>query len=272
MSRPSRAHRLEGTTPSARLVSKKVKRRARRSRQRTKENLQTIRVFEESANSADGDPSVGTLHGLRTLRESVTGTSYFKKDPTYFRQDSRSNRRSRLVGSWQETTDAEKIIFGNRAIAKLGGQNAIAFSLNLSPEVEQKARSSPCWLRRTIVRLIGDLPMVLVFGLANGRLHLHGSVVMADGSSLRVVQEALGRAGGAWANQYGAVHQLVTKPLGSAGPVDRWGRYLFRNLCETGDVLASARWSMTNPARRVAKDLWEEVRRRANFAGSRTRR
>src|SRR4051812_12640594 len=107
----------------ANAVSKKVKRRRRRSRARSTESLLLMRVFETSAKQL--------RRGL--LVESLFSPSRSSLRPTQNHLSPRRGLGSRGLGSWAETLDLEKILFGVRAVAAVGGPHAIAFSLNLSP-------------------------------------------------------------------------------------------------------------------------------------------
>jgi hypothetical protein len=43
-------------------------------------------------------------------------------------------------------------------LALVGDAHAVAFTLNLNPDVEARARRHPDWLRRAVVRRVGPVP------------------------------------------------------------------------------------------------------------------
>src|SRR6185295_16770781 len=95
----------------ASAVRKKVTRRSRRSKARSRQSVRQIRNFERGV-AMSAQPSLVAAVPQR-----------------------------RGVGSWQETTDLEKVVFGVRAVEALGGSNGYAFTLNLGPDVELRAHS-----------------------------------------------------------------------------------------------------------------------------------
>jgi hypothetical protein len=174
-------------------------------------------------------------------------------------------KRGRGVGSWAETQDLEKLIFGVRAIARIGGPYAMTFTLNFGPAVARRAGSDPACVYRAIQRHIGrPIPLVTAFGASDSRLHLHGAVAAGSLEELDHIGRALERAGGAWDSVRGNCYQVHIKPLGGAsGTVDGWARYMASNLIEArGATRARPLWSMSNPARRIAKALHADLRRR----------
>jgi|KBSSwiStaDraftv2_1062776.scaffolds.fasta_scaffold237276_2 hypothetical protein len=175
------------------------------------------------------------------------------------------------MGSWAETTDIEKMKFALYAIKNAGRRHAMAFTLNLAPDVERRAKIDPDWLRRKIVLGVGsDVPLLIVFDAApdTDRVHLHGAYAAANSDDANRIDCALDAAGGEWAAPRGDSYKLLPKVLGEeSGTVDGWLVYLLKSITAAGQVVAGGPlWSMTNPARRAAKALHEDVRRAVNIA------
>ena len=161
-------------------------------------------------------------------------------------------------------------MFACRAAAKLGGANAMSFTLLLNPDFQRRAMANPDWLRRRLVQGVGsDVPMVMSFGYGGGEvLHVHGVVVLCPSKGSPADEQAritreMEVAGGPWAASHGSEHQVELKP--HCNP-DYWGgTYLNRNRLEAEGVIARGRsWSMTNPARREAQRQYDQVRRQIN--------
>jgi len=159
------------------------------------------------------------------------------------------------------------MLFGIRAIAAVGGEHAVAFSLNLNPGVAERASRKLDWLRRAIVRRVGGskVPLILAYGAKGGRLHVHGAFAAASAEHCKSIRMGLRAVAGEWANPHGHVFQLRCKRLGEGGPPDGWACYFPRNIAEARRVAAGGHhWSMTNTARRVAKQLHVDLRQRIN--------
>jgi hypothetical protein len=161
------------------------------------------------------------------------------------------------------------------AMKLLGGRNARAFSLNLAPDIEHRARNSPDWLRRRIIRILGNgTPLTLVFDAnRDGRLHLsrvhvHGCFVAVDAADAARIDRGLKLAGGEWAARRGQKHQLDTKVLGEeSGPISVWAHYLSRKLAPASKALSGGPlWSVTRGARAAAEALHDTIRRTVNTA------
>src|SRR5262249_55538571 len=150
-----------------------------------------------------------------------------------------SEHQRRRVVSWRDSTDYVKVNFAVRAVGDLGtAAHAHAFTLNLNPNLELRARSNPDWLSRRLVRYLrratGHLvPLIMVLGAANGRLHVTGAFVAEIPEERARIEEALKAAAGPWASRRGQGHQLDVRRLGVARPAAHWGTYLHdKNLIQ----------------------------------------
>jgi hypothetical protein len=101
-----------------------------------------------------------------------------------------------------------------------------------------------------------------------GILHLHGALVVRGvvavlPNDFERIHAALEAAGGTWASNRGDHHQLVIRTMYDP---DGWAVYLNRNRAEAATVTDGPLWSMTNAARREAKALYDDLRKRINAA------
>lgn len=177
--------------------------------------------------------------------------------------------------SWQYAGDRLKLTCVARAVSASSG--GLAFSLNLSPANENKAKALGAdWLRKRVVNhleaVLGVRGVVLVLeatggrkdhgkgstGVA-GRLHAHG-IVEATSNEIEAVRGALKAAGGRWADPRGMEHQVDARPLTGA---DGWVRYILEDQARTRrvvghDRLISTSRSLIEPGRAVLEELREK--------------
>lgn len=168
-------------------------------------------------------------------------------------------------------SDPLRLLYLHHACTSSGP--TIAFSLNLSPKIEAKARqqtSAAGWLLRRITReLPGHLDRPFVwFALEEtdeGRLHLHGEIVGPE-HAVSLIREALRRAGGiekarGWAKQADLVLDATegwTSYLGKRMALARKPNARSRYILDrsfSGDWIAASQ-----PVKRLAKRLYEADR------------
>lgn len=138
--------------------------------------------------------------------------------------------RFRKPAQWRDITDERRILEYHRAMYSLGP--VCAFTLNLNPEVEAKARSetSPAnWLLRRIKRELSiafekDIPFWFALEETEDdrRMHLHGEIGIPF-AGIKLAHGALKRAGGRWSS--GSQYQAHIR----ANPNDGWADYSAKN-------------------------------------------
>lgn len=143
-------------------------------------------------------------------------------------------RQYRSPAPWRDTSDQMRVTFRHLAIKTLGP--VYTLNLNLSPEVEALARDQAYplgWLHRRIShhldRALGrSVEFHLVGEEAEGRLHLHGEIQIAD-QEAKEARAALRKAGGLW-DADAPNRQAVARPDPDAG----WLNYLAGDLWRVG--------------------------------------
>ena len=111
--------------------------------------------------------------------------------------------------AWRDLSDQWRLEWFHHGLRSGGA--SMAFSLNLSPDVEQQTRqqgSSAGWLSKRIARRLKDalgrrVDFWFAFEVERGRLHIHGEIQIAEIDS-KAARKALRLAGGEWtiARQY----------------------------------------------------------------------
>jgi hypothetical protein len=241
-------------------VSKKVQRRQRRSKVRTRETLTAMRIFRNQTTGGGDRPF------------SVDSPPHYAFSASAAFPSVHLAASNRQMGSWAETMDREKVLVACMAVERIGGVNAIAFTLDLNPIVAEVVKSNPQTLIRSLLWRIGrTTPLLVVFGGYGAdrtpRPHLHGVFAGKDADDVDRIGRALEAAGGPWAASRGGQYQLDLQRLGGSRSVDRWAAYLTRNVAEAEEVMHGRRlWSMTNAARRPAKQLYSNLRQVVNTA------
>jgi hypothetical protein len=146
----------------------------------------------------------------------------------------------------------------------LRGNDPVAFSLNLSPDVEAAALRGSAKtvlqdrLRKGFKRygLQGmEFGFIIEF-TPEGRLHIHGIVANA-GKQYQLLRAALASAGGTWAGA-GTQYQVDVVSMWY-GP--GWARYLMKGAKVTRRKLGQQSvLSISRGLRRAAEDYWESLR------------
>jgi hypothetical protein len=171
---------------------------------------------------------------------------------------------------WRDVSDPLRLLYLHHACTSSGP--TIAFSLNLSPKIEEKARqqkSAAGWLLRRIMREPGHLDRPFVWFVLEetdeGRLHLHGEIVGPE-HAVSLLREALRRAGSiekarGWAKQADLVLDATEgwtaylgKRMALARKPNARSRYVF-DRSFSGDWIAASQ-----PVKRLAKRLFEADR------------
>jgi hypothetical protein len=174
----------------------------------------------------------------------------------------------RTPAEWRDLTDWMKIYYYQCAASHEG--TSYSFTLNLSPEIEAKARkqkSAAAWLLKRIKyelrKLLPSEDQMLAFVLeqknAKERLHLHGVIVTADPVKVRA---AMRLAAGEWERV--RQHQAHTH----ASPDEGWAGYIMKdNALNKNGCFSSLRgfkgepMACTRELGALAKDIYSRDRR-----------
>ena len=183
-----------------------------------------------SPTSPMSSPSVSVLSSSKarqtpTWWESLYGEPWGFSDPA----------------EWRDLSDPGRAHYYGQASADVGP--SLAFSLNLSPEIEAMARSMPSPLGWLAARLAYHLKALLgvpsEFMAAieetddvQHRLHVHG-ILCASPDEAETVRKALRKAGGEWPGV--RQHQAHTSP----SPDDGWASYCVKNVAKASPMRRS---------------------------------
>jgi len=238
------------------------------------EDAKTLKKFGTGAKSGRHAPLVRSASMARQVRSGTAESRSRTASSASGDEDSDANgdvgpppRRVRGVASWSECTEAIKLEYIVRAIADLGGHLARTFTLDLNPEQEQRALNDPESVARDIRRRVGlSTPLLVAFGASDdGRIHFHGAFAATSQAHIKRIRDTLRVAGGEWGAERGARFQVdvyfITNEQG-------WARYLLKNISAARVIVHSQyrMWSVTSPALRKARSLYQTIRARANAA------
>jgi hypothetical protein len=240
---------------------KKVKRRLSQLKRRQQQSRKMIIEFGPASSSPNSAPSVHfrPVQGRPAPGPADSGTSV---------EDLASPcRDSPSVIRWRDAGDLAQLLFACRAVESLGGSHAYHFTVMLSMDFQRRAAENPDWLRRRFAQHVGHhVPMVMVCGYSEGQqLHVHAAISCRGapgtdhneelGRIVTALQAAGGDCGAA------AAHQVMPTQIYYA---DGLSKYFHDNAAEAKPVVGGVWWSMTNPARREAKRLYDDIRERIN--------
>ena len=175
-------------------------------------------------------------------------------------------RNHRKPAAWRDLSDEARLEWFHHALRSIGP--ASAFTLNLSPAVEEQVRREPSsagWLSKRIARRLKQalgraVPLWFAFELEGGRLHLHGELG-ASVAELPAVRKALRLAGGEWLTV--RQHQAHTVSAPTLPWVGYAAKEAWRVRPFTGRLAGIARpingdwYFATNRARSTANKLYD---------------
>jgi len=160
----------------------------------------------------------------------------------------------------EKATFVLRTVWWHRAIKEAGG---MAFRLNFSPKVLERAKASKKGLAQTLFNRIRDdlkkgfgreVPFWASLDITDdGRIHVQGGIVATD-NTLPRLREALQRAGGKWAHRRGQDEQVWL-----SGPeylTDEWARYSTRNTQRLEDETGQSAVYASGPIKRRAEALY----------------
>ena len=174
----------------------------------------------------------------------------------------RRNPRHKTINSWDKLNEEERAFLIHTAME---GDDALAFTLNLSPDIVAKATTAKRKARDVIRDRITlelnklsskDHALVMVLELSkSGRLHVHGSILAPD-IPPKSIKEALRRAGGVWPGHAGGKFQADVQPLHTGATWHQYVAKQFRRMCAK-DIKTSL--SMNRAARSLGRQLYSSM-------------
>jgi hypothetical protein len=232
-------------------------RRPRRSHARDRRNAERSKsCFEEEL----------TCAGRPLVRNPPTSSKAHNDNQEKTHTDENDRRG---IASWKDTKDFGRFIAINRAAAVNDNgwcASAYAFTVNLSPDVIARGLASrhngfASWIQKRIAAELSRLiKRTVEFALAvdvtrSGRPHVHGVIVVGV-DELPAAEEALRRAGGAWAAKC-SNRQVDTRPVWDA---DGWASYSARNAAAARKVVGASVMACTSGLKAAAKALHGRLR------------
>lgn len=170
--------------------------------------------------------------------------------------------RQRPLTCWKKLREEERALLIQIAIEESGG---LAFTLNLSPDIEARAtrskRKPRDFIRDRISREMKRLSchdhalLITLEHSKGGRLHVHGTI-LAPGQSPKDIKTALRRAGGKWAGPAGSKFQADVKPLQAA---HCWHRYVAKEFRRMTQKEIKNSLSMNRSGRTLGRQCYEAM-------------